>query len=381
MNEKQVIINQKQIQQESVYRLAQAAMFLALGMLLPFVTGQIPQIGTMLLPMHIPVFLCGLICGWKYGMIVGFILPLLRSAVFGMPVMFPMAVSMSLELMTYGFVAGFCYQRSGCHGIRVLYRSLLFAMLCGRLVWGMVQCFLLGMTGQMFTLRMFLTGAFIQAIFGIVLHLLVVPAIMIAGKRTGRMTEEQGPITTYDEVITTIQRLSGQKVPVILAIDGRCAAGKTTLAQAIQKKLDCPVIHMDDFFLQPHQRTEERLSMPGGNVDYERFMQEVLIPLKEGRSFSYRPYDCKTQQLKHSISVCAPAIAIVEGTYSCHDRLWDAYDVCAFLDVEKDEQQKRIVERNGRVAAKRFQELWIPLEEAYFTHCKIKERCRFYYKT
>lgn len=187
MNQKQTQTNQKQLHQKPIYRMALAAMFLALGMLLPFVTGQIPRIGSMLLPMHIPVFFCGLICGGKYGMIIGFILPLLRSAVFGMPVMFPMAVSMAFELMTYGLVTGGCYQRSLWNGIRALYRSMLFAMICGRLVWGLVQLFLLGMTGKMFTLQMFLTGAFIQAVPGIFLQLLIVPTIMVVVKRTGMM--------------------------------------------------------------------------------------------------------------------------------------------------------------------------------------------------
>ena len=86
-----------------------AAMFLALGLVLPFLTGQIQQIGNMLLPMHFPVILCGLICGWKYGLGVGFIVPLLRSAIFGMPVMYPNALAMAFELATYGFFAGFLF--------------------------------------------------------------------------------------------------------------------------------------------------------------------------------------------------------------------------------------------------------------------------------
>lgn len=125
-----------------------AAMFLAIGLVLPFLTGQIPQIGNMLLPMHIPVLLCGLICGWQYGGIVGLILPLLRSALFGAPVFFPAATAMAFELMTYGLVAGLLYSLSKWQCIRALYRCLIIAMLAGRAVWGIVQTVQLGVTGS-----------------------------------------------------------------------------------------------------------------------------------------------------------------------------------------------------------------------------------------
>ena len=111
-------------------------MLMAAGMILPFFTGQVPQIGNMLLPMHIPVLLCGLICGKEYGLAVGFILPLFRCMVFGMPVLFPTAVSMAFELMTYGFVSGLLYNGSKWQCIASLYRALIAAMLSGRLVWG-----------------------------------------------------------------------------------------------------------------------------------------------------------------------------------------------------------------------------------------------------
>ena len=116
-----------------------SAMLIAIGMVLPFLTGQIPQIGNMLCPMHMPVFLCGLICGWPYGMAVGFVLPVLRSVIFGMPMLYPSAISMAFELATYGFVSGFLYNRSRWQCIIALYRSLILAMISGRIVWGVVQ--------------------------------------------------------------------------------------------------------------------------------------------------------------------------------------------------------------------------------------------------
>ena len=160
-------------------------MFLAIGLVLPLLTGQIPQIGNMLLPMHIPVFLCGLICGWQYGAAIGFILPLLRYAIFGMPVLFPTGIAMSFELLTYGLVAGLLYGISRWQCVIALYRSLIAAMLAGRVVWGAVQFLLLGISGDGFTWQMFMAGALLNAIHGIVVQLIFIPAVMVALNRTG----------------------------------------------------------------------------------------------------------------------------------------------------------------------------------------------------
>ena len=136
-------------------KIALTGMFIALGIVLPFITGQIHQIASMLCPMHIPVLLCGFICGWKYGLITGFITPLLRSVLFGMPPMFPTAISMAFELMTYGFLAGYLYEHSRWQCVKALYRCLILAMIGGRLVWGAVQMILLGVSGTAFTFQMF----------------------------------------------------------------------------------------------------------------------------------------------------------------------------------------------------------------------------------
>lgn len=171
--------------EKSYKNMTLSAMFLALGLVLPFLTGQIPQIGSMLLPMHIPVMLCGLICGWQYGAVVGFIMPLLRSALFGAPVMFPAATAMAFELMTYGLVAGLMYGLSRWQCIVALYRSLIVAMLAGRAVWGVVQVIQLGFSGSEFTWAAFMSGAFLNAVPGIVIQLILIPAIMAALNRTG----------------------------------------------------------------------------------------------------------------------------------------------------------------------------------------------------
>ncbi len=170
---------------KNVKTLTLAALFLALGLVLPFFTGQIPQIGSMLLPMHIPVFLCGLICGGPWGALIGFILPLIRFVLFGMPPIFPTGIAMCFELMTYGFAAGFIYNHSRWQCVVSLYRSLIAAMLIGRVVWGIVEVILLGLSGSAFTWQAFIAGALLNAIPGIILQLILIPAVMVALNRTG----------------------------------------------------------------------------------------------------------------------------------------------------------------------------------------------------
>lgn len=171
-----------------IQKMVLSAMFLAVGLILPFFIGQIPKIGAMLLPMHIPVFLCGLICGWQYGLAVGFILPLMRSVLFGMPAMFPNAVAMAFELGTYGLLAGYFYRSFRWQCVISLYRSLLIAMIGGRLVWGIVRTLIGIAVGEPFTWQMFMAGAFLTAGPGIVVQLTLIPALMVALDRTGLVT-------------------------------------------------------------------------------------------------------------------------------------------------------------------------------------------------
>lgn len=180
-------------QSRGIKKLVLSAMFMAIGLVLPFITGQIQQIGNMLLPMHIPVLFCGLICGWQYGAVVGFVLPLLRYALFGMPPIFPTGVSMSFELAVYGAVIGLNMQQlskrnttdSGKNYVRNLYLALIGAMLAGRIVWGLVRFILARATMQPFTMEMFMAGAFLTAIPGIIVQLILIPGIMAALKRAG----------------------------------------------------------------------------------------------------------------------------------------------------------------------------------------------------
>ena len=176
---------------QNTKKLAYAALFLALCLVLPMLTGQIPQIGSMLLPMHIPVLLCGLVCGWQYGAAVGFVAPLLRSVLFGMPPMYPVAIAMAFELLTYGLVIGLVYRRMAQKGAAGVYAALLTAMAAGRLVWGGAGArrLLLGLGGKAFTAQAFLAGALLNAVPGIIVQLVLIPAVMAALQKAGAVKE------------------------------------------------------------------------------------------------------------------------------------------------------------------------------------------------
>ena len=154
---------------------------------------------------------------------------------------------------------------------------------------------------------------------------------------------------------------------IIVAIDGKCTSGKTTLATRLAEIYDCNVFHMDDFFLRPEQRTPERFAEPGGNVDYERFAEEVLAPLKKGEYFSYRPFDCSTFTLAQPVTVTPKKLNIIEGTYSLHPFFGQIYDLKIILTVSEDVQRRRILERPAFLH-QRFFEAWIPMENGYFDH-------------
>jgi len=168
--------------------------------------------------------------------------------------------------------------------------------------------------------------------------------------------------------------------PIILAIDGDCAAGKSTLAVHLAKTYAATVIPMDAFFLRPEQRTAARLAEPGGNIDYERFKTEVLIPLVANKPFTYRPYDCQTADFAPEITILPNRLHIIEGTYSLHPTLVDAYHLKLFLGISSDEQLCRIAARNGDAMLERFRDEWIPMEKCYFSHFGIKKQCDFVFE-
>lgn len=166
-----------------IQKMVTSALCLALALVLPLLTGQIPEIGSALCPMHIPVLLCGFLCSWPWGMAVGFIAPLLRGILFGMPPIFPTGISMAFELASYGLISGLIYSRLP-KKLSSIYAALSSAMIGGRLVWGAIRYLLAGLTGSTFPLSVFFAGAITTALPGIVVQLILIPALVMALNRT-----------------------------------------------------------------------------------------------------------------------------------------------------------------------------------------------------
>jgi uridine kinase len=178
----------------------------------------------------------------------------------------------------------------------------------------------------------------------------------------------------FFEVFCRIDSLLKLKKRVNIAIDGNSGAGKTTLAQLVGDVYECNIFHMDDFFLTPELRTEERLKEIGGNVDYVRFKDEVINGVNSGRVFQYRIYDCKEMTFGKPVSVTPKKLNIIEGSYSMHPTLVDNYDLKIFLHIDEKKQISRILRRNGKPMLKRFLDEWIPMENKYFEGFNIREQ-------
>ena len=176
---KDTAFKSKAVNRSKTQTLVLAAFFLALGLVLPSLTGAIKEIGDSLLPMHLVVMLCGAICGWKYGLLVGAVLPFLRSLLFSMPPLYPNAVWMAAELATYGLVIGILYACLGGNSKLRIFISLICSMIAGRIVWGITKAALLGIAGKPFGIEAFIIGGFVDAIPGIILQLILVPSIVI----------------------------------------------------------------------------------------------------------------------------------------------------------------------------------------------------------
>ncbi len=192
------------------------------------------------------------------------------------------------------------------------------------------------------------------------------PAYRVVERRFSRMA-----------LIGAVRTLLETRPRVLIALDGRCASGKTSWAARLQARYGWQVAHMDHFFLRPEQRTPERYAQPGGNVDWERFLEEVLRPLREDRPAVYRPFDCARGALGKPVRLEPGPVTVIEGAYACHSALWDYYDLRACMTVGPEEQLRRVAARNGQAAAERFREKWIPLEEQYLSALRVEERCGF----
>ena len=172
-----------------------------------------------------------------------------------------------------------------------------------------------------------------------------------------------------------ISGLLSSKERVVVAFDGRSAAGKSTAASLLARELDGEVIHMDDFFLPAELRTDERLAQPGGNVHYERFAAEVLAGLESGQPFDYRVFDCSAMDYGGTVTAGDSRLTIVEGAYSLHPSFGNYYDLAFFFDIDPEEQKNRIFRRNGPEKLVAFTQHWIPMEERYISAFDIDNRC------
>lgn len=162
------------------------------------------------------------------------------------------------------------------------------------------------------------------------------------------------------------------KTPVIIGIDGRCGSGKTYFAKRLARQFSCNVLHMDDFYLPMDKRAADWEAVSGGNIDFERLLSEVLLPLREGRKAFYRPYSCKEGKYKEPEALQEKPLLVVEGSYSGHELLAEQYDLRLFFTCSKAEQEKRLKAREGS-RYKAFTARWIPLEERYFARCAIEK--------
>lgn len=185
----------------------------------------------------------------------------------------------------------------------------------------------------------------------------------------------------YFETFQKIDSLMKSNDRILVAIDGNCGAGKSTLAALIGEVYDCNVFHMDHFFLLPDLRTKERLEEIGGNVDYTRFREQVIDGIHSGLEFRYQIYDCKKATMDKCVTVQPKKLNIMEGTYSMHPTLVENYELKVFLHLDEKEQRDRILERNGETMLEQFLSRWIPLENLYFKKLRIAEQSDLVYKT
>ncbi len=182
----------------NINKLVLSAFFLALGLIMPFLTGQIPEIGNMLLPMHIPVLICGFVCGWKYGLIVGFVVPILRSMIFAMPPILT-ALGMAFELATYGAITGVLYNKLP-KSKSTIYVSLILSMVAGRVVWGLISVMIYGLSGTAFSWQLFIGGALLNAIPGIILQIVLIPVLVMALEKTGVIENDRSHKATLGTI-------------------------------------------------------------------------------------------------------------------------------------------------------------------------------------
>lgn len=185
----------------------------------------------------------------------------------------------------------------------------------------------------------------------------------------------------WKQLILNLNNLLLHKSSLLIAIDGRCGSGKTTLASHLQNEYQANLFHMDDFYLPLDLRTPEILRQPAGNIDRQRFLKEVLLPLKSGHAFSYRTYShSPAPHFSELIKIVPAKVTVIEGSYSCHPDFSAFYDYKIFLSLDKDRQWQRLSKRENSKDLAGFAQYWIPMEERYFQAYQIQSKCDFYWE-
>ena len=181
----------------------------------------------------------------------------------------------------------------------------------------------------------------------------------------------------FEPAVQAIRQLQKEReasdAPILVAIDGRCGSGKTTLGEYLGQVFDCNVFRMDDFFLRMEQRTPERMAETGGNVDYERFEETVLTPVLRKKCVSYQPFSCQSWGLMDAYEIPYRKLNVIEGSYSMHPYFENPYQLRIFLNISPEDQMENIKRRNGLEKAEQFRKLWIPKEEAYFEKFRVMD--------
>lgn len=184
----------------------------------------------------------------------------------------------------------------------------------------------------------------------------------------------------YSTVFSELEALLKKDRPVMVSIDGRCGSGKTYLASMIKTRFDCNVFHIDDYYLPLSERPENWEQIPAGNIDFKRFKNEVISPLLAGKAVDYRPFCCKAGEYSETVACLPKKLTVIEGSYSQHLILSDAYDLKIFLSCTETVQKRRLLAREGEHFSE-FENRWIPMEERYFAEFCIDFNSDLYIET